>query len=109
MSSGASFFSGIPQPQQVSFSQRPGSVGQVHHENGRLPKVTIYMHLHVTTLNYVVLLAECFFFSFEPEAAIVNYYHLDSTLSGHTDHSEKDLSVPLLSLRLADQRFHKCS
>jgi len=30
----------------------------------------------------------------------VNYYHLDSTLSGHTDHSEKDLSIPLLSIRL---------
>lgn len=37
---------------------------------------------------------------FVPEAAIVNYYHLDSTLSGHTDHSEKDLSIPLLSVRL---------
>ena len=30
----------------------------------------------------------------------MNYYHLDSTLSGHTDHSEKDLSIPLLSVRL---------
>ena len=39
-------------------------------------------------------------FRFVPEAAIVNYYHLDSTLSGHTDHSEKDLSIPLLSVRL---------
>ena len=28
----------------------------------------------------------------------MNYYHMDSTLSGHTDHSEKDLSRPLLSL-----------
>ena len=32
----------------------------------------------------------------------MNYYHLDSTLSGHTDHSEKDLSIPLLSVRLDD-------
>ena len=37
---------------------------------------------------------------FNAEACIVNYYHLDSTLSGHTDHSEKDLSLPLLSIRL---------
>lgn len=28
----------------------------------------------------------------------MNYYHMDSTLSGHTDHSEKDLAQPLLSL-----------
>ncbi|KAJ7374404.1 Nucleic acid dioxygenase alkbh1 [Desmophyllum pertusum] len=34
----------------------------------------------------------------KPEAAIINYYHLDSTLSGHTDHSELDLTAPLFSL-----------
>ena len=36
--------------------------------------------------------------AYSAEAAIVNYYHLDSTLSGHTDHSEDDLEAPLLSL-----------
>ncbi|XP_046847903.1 nucleic acid dioxygenase ALKBH1-like [Xenia sp. Carnegie-2017] len=36
--------------------------------------------------------------SFIPEAAILNYYHMNSTLSGHTDHSELDLSAPLFSL-----------
>jgi len=36
--------------------------------------------------------------NYKAEAAIVNYYHLDSTLSGHTDHSEDDLEAPLLSL-----------
>jgi len=36
--------------------------------------------------------------SYSAEAAIVNFYHLDSTLSGHTDHSEDDLEAPLLSL-----------
>ncbi|XP_046982247.1 nucleic acid dioxygenase ALKBH1 [Schistocerca americana] len=35
--------------------------------------------------------------SFSAEAAIVNFYHLDSTLSGHTDHSEEDVTAPLLS------------
>lgn len=49
-------------------------------------------------------LSDWHFFSFlssrfEAEAAIVNYYRLDSTLSGHTDHSEKDLTKPLLSIR----------
>ncbi|XP_076347311.1 alpha-ketoglutarate-dependent dioxygenase AlkB [Tachypleus tridentatus] len=37
------------------------------------------------------------FSSFQPEAAIINYYHKDSTLGGHTDHSEFDLSAPLFS------------
>lgn len=39
------------------------------------------------------------FDQFKAQAAIVNYYHLDSTLSGHTDHSESDLTAPLISLR----------
>lgn len=34
---------------------------------------------------------------FKAEAAIVNFYHMDSTLSGHTDHSEKNLDAPLFS------------
>ncbi|XP_068906337.1 nucleic acid dioxygenase ALKBH1 [Tenebrio molitor] len=34
---------------------------------------------------------------FNAEAAIVNYYHMDSTLSGHRDHSEENLEAPLLS------------
>lgn len=37
------------------------------------------------------------FDDFSAEAAIVNYYHLDSTLSGHTDHSEQNLEAPLFS------------
>lgn len=35
---------------------------------------------------------------FKAEAAIVNFYHLDSSLSGHTDHSEFDLAAPLISV-----------
>lgn len=45
------------------------------------------------------ILAAVGFPEFTAEAAIVNYYHLDSTLSGHTDHSEKDLTAPLISIR----------
>jgi len=40
------------------------------------------------------------FHQFEPEAAIVNYYHLDSSLGGHVDSSELDLSLPLVSVSL---------
>ncbi|XP_021190666.3 nucleic acid dioxygenase ALKBH1 [Helicoverpa armigera] len=34
---------------------------------------------------------------FTAEAAIVNYYHMNSTLSAHTDHSEVNLKAPLFS------------
>ncbi|XP_047477598.1 nucleic acid dioxygenase ALKBH1-like [Penaeus chinensis] len=37
------------------------------------------------------------FDSFRAEAAIVNYYHKDSTLAPHTDHSEPNMEAPLLS------------
>ena len=36
---------------------------------------------------------------YNPQAAIINYYHMDSTLAGHTDHSEFDLHSPLISVR----------
>ncbi|ALC49712.1 AlkB [Drosophila busckii] len=50
------------------------------------------------------LKALCQFFSlaigfanYEPQAAIVNYYPIGTTLSGHTDHSELNLKAPLFS------------
>ena len=39
------------------------------------------------------------FCHFQAEAGIINYYHLDSTLAGHTDHSELDHDAPLISIR----------
>ena len=38
--------------------------------------------------------------NFIPQAGIVNYYNRKSTLSFHTDHSELDHSIPLLSFSL---------
>lgn len=35
--------------------------------------------------------------NFNAEAAILNLYHMDSTLSGHTDFSEENLDAPLIS------------
>eukprot|EP00088_Acartia_fossae_P067790 TRINITY_DN8497_c0_g1_i4.p1 TRINITY_DN8497_c0_g1~~TRINITY_DN8497_c0_g1_i4.p1 ORF type:complete len:362 (-),score=59.68 TRINITY_DN8497_c0_g1_i4:37-1089(-) len=35
---------------------------------------------------------------YKAEAAIVNYYPENTTLSGHTDHSEHNLSAPLVSI-----------
>ncbi|XP_014246990.1 nucleic acid dioxygenase ALKBH1 [Cimex lectularius] len=33
----------------------------------------------------------------DAQAAIINFYHMDSTLSGHTDHSEPNNTAPLFS------------
>ncbi|XP_046462692.1 nucleic acid dioxygenase ALKBH1-like [Daphnia pulex] len=38
------------------------------------------------------------FLSFKAEAAIVNYYALDSSIGGHTDHSERNHEAPLISI-----------
>jgi alkylated DNA repair protein alkB family protein 1 len=38
--------------------------------------------------------------SFEPQSAIVNYYNPKSTMGGHVDDAEVDLSLPLVSLSL---------
>jgi alkylated DNA repair protein alkB family protein 1 len=54
--------------------------------------------LHLAQLSTFILRVAGFP-GFLAEAGIVNYYHLDSTLSGHTDHSERDLARPLLSIR----------
>ncbi|PIK54753.1 putative alkylated DNA repair protein alkB-like 1-like [Apostichopus japonicus] len=39
------------------------------------------------------------FHNFKAEAAIVNYYNMNSTLGGHNDHSELDHDAPLISFR----------
>ncbi|EZA61237.1 Alkylated DNA repair protein alkB-like protein [Ooceraea biroi] len=38
------------------------------------------------------------FQDFKAEAAIVNYYRMNSTLAGHTDHSEANAMAPLFSI-----------
>ncbi|CAL1673198.1 unnamed protein product [Lasius platythorax] len=38
------------------------------------------------------------FSDFKAEAAIVNYYRMNSTLAGHTDHSEMNVIAPLFSI-----------
>ncbi|XP_029675857.1 nucleic acid dioxygenase ALKBH1 [Formica exsecta] len=45
------------------------------------------------------ILAKTLAFSdFKAEAAIVNYYRMNSTLAGHTDHSEMNVAAPLFSI-----------
>lgn len=53
----------------------------------------------LSLLSRFILASACGFPGFRAEAAIVNYYHFESTLSGHTDHSESDLTFPLISIR----------
>ncbi|GAV00440.1 hypothetical protein RvY_11287 [Ramazzottius varieornatus] len=43
--------------------------------------------------------------NFSPEAAIVNYYHLDSTLSAHRDVSEPYQEAPLISVSFGQPAF----
>ena len=44
----------------------------------------------------------------EPQAAIVNYYHPKSTMGGHVDDAELDLSLPLVSLSLGLSAVFLC-
>lgn len=49
--------------------------------------------------NLIAILAKTLGFSdFRAEAAIVNYYRMNSTLAGHTDHSEMNVTAPLFSI-----------
>lgn len=48
-------------------------------------------------LSQVVATCVTNYSDFEAQAVIVNYYHLDSTLSGHRDVSEHNFEAPLLS------------
>lgn len=47
--------------------------------------------------NLSKVIADSVGYNFNAEAAIVNFYHMDSTLSGHIDNSEQNLEAPLLS------------
>ncbi|XP_034941795.1 nucleic acid dioxygenase ALKBH1 isoform X2 [Chelonus insularis] len=38
------------------------------------------------------------FMNFNAEAAIINYYQMNSTLAGHIDHSEMNMEAPLISI-----------
>lgn len=49
------------------------------------------------------MITSCFDFEdYIAQASIVNFYHMDSTLAPHTDHSEKNLDAPLISIRFAE-------
>ncbi|KOC61223.1 Alkylated DNA repair protein alkB like protein 1 [Habropoda laboriosa] len=58
-------------------------------------KTEIPTELSVLT-SYVAKILD--FKDFKAEAAIVNYYRMNSTLAGHTDHSEVNVDAPLFSI-----------
>lgn len=49
------------------------------------------------SMLHLVLAKVLGFNNFKSEAAIINYYRMNSTLAGHTDHSEVNLAAPLFS------------
>lgn len=53
----------------------------------------------LSKLSQVVATCITSYSDFEAQAVIVNYYHTDSTLSGHRDVSEYNFEAPLLSFR----------
>lgn len=55
--------------------------------------------IDLSELSKTIMMMLQFPDEFMAEAAIVNFYHPSSTLSGHTDHSEYNLNAPLLSIR----------
>jgi len=70
-------------------------LNQVYSETAKSEFPTDLFKLSKTIINVLQFPDE-----FMAEAGIVNFYHPSSTLSGHTDHSEYNLSAPLLSIRL---------
>nr|XP_040577195.1 nucleic acid dioxygenase ALKBH1-like [Lepeophtheirus salmonis] len=55
----------------------------------QLSKISSYLVKTILKVNH-----------FTPQAAIVNFYPLNATLSPHTDHSEPNTEAPLLSISL---------
>ncbi|BFZ07639.1 hypothetical protein BsWGS_10678 [Bradybaena similaris] len=96
------------------FVHRKCQTFEKHDPLRKLRWTTLGYHYNWTTKEYsedskatfpsdVACLSQYFaaclgFAQYQAEAAIVNYYHLDSTLAGHTDHSEVDHSAPLFSI-----------
>lgn len=69
-------------------------MNQVYSESAKSEFPTDLSNLSKTIIRLLQFSDE-----FKAEAAIVNFYHPSSTLSGHTDHSENNLDAPLLSIR----------
>lgn len=65
---------------------------QVYNDSDFTPIPKDVSHLSVQ------IAASLGFTSFQPEAGIINYYHMNSTLSAHQDYSEKNMSAPLVSI-----------
>ncbi|XP_020284467.1 nucleic acid dioxygenase ALKBH1 [Pseudomyrmex gracilis] len=78
---------------------RWATLGYHHNWNTKLYSEKSKSDMPVELSDLTSVLAETLGFSdFKAEAAIVNYYRMNSTLAGHTDHSEINVTAPLFSI-----------
>lgn len=78
---------------------RWATLGYHHNWDTKLYSEDSKSNMPMELCNLTSILAKTLGFSdFKAEAAIVNYYRMNSTLAGHTDHSEMNVSAPLFSI-----------
>ncbi|EFN81599.1 nucleic acid dioxygenase ALKBH1 isoform X1 [Harpegnathos saltator] len=78
---------------------RWATLGYHHNWNTKLYSESSKSDMPVELLGLTSTLAKALDFrDFKAEAAIVNYYRMNSTLAGHTDQSEVNIAAPLFSM-----------
>ncbi|CAK9806800.1 Nucleic acid dioxygenase ALKBH1 [Anthophora plagiata] len=78
---------------------RWATLGYHHNWDTKLYSETSKTEMPIELSLLTSSLAETLGFKdFKAEAAIVNYYRMNSTLAGHTDHSEVNVEAPLFSI-----------
>ncbi|EFN63303.1 Alkylated DNA repair protein alkB-like protein 1 [Camponotus floridanus] len=78
---------------------RWATLGYHHNWDTKLYSESSKSDMPIELSGLTSILARTLGFSdFKAEAAIVNYYRMNSTLAGHTDHSEMNITAPLFSI-----------
>ncbi|GAB1863130.1 Alkylated DNA repair protein alkB-like protein 1 [Camponotus japonicus] len=78
---------------------RWATLGYHHNWDTKLYSESSKSDMPIELSGLTSILARTLGFSdFKAEAAIVNYYRMNSTLAGHTDHSEMNVTAPLFSI-----------
>lgn len=78
---------------------RWATLGYHHNWNTKLYSETYKTDMPNELSSLTSFLAKTLgFMDFKAEAAIINYYRINSTLAGHTDHSEINIEAPLFSI-----------
>ncbi|CAL7939500.1 unnamed protein product [Xylocopa violacea] len=78
---------------------RWATLGYHHNWDTKVYSETCKTEMPIELSSLTSFLAQALGFNdFKAEAAIVNYYRMNSTLAGHTDHSEVNIDAPLFSI-----------